>query len=335
MTRHRTLIRLSAVLAVLALVWACGGDSPTAPTFTLSGTVSDSRRNGPVLAGAVVLLDNGRQETTGPDGRYRFLNVRGTVTVTVIARPSYVTETVEITVDEDRTLDFDLEHTGTPPYGGTVFITPRVIEPSDPTTLGSVTYSGRGQRSVYDRRPDAWITIDAYLFDVRYGGHEVEFRVNPEFGSEEAAQAEVETYAPALGQLPAVLLSATAQVTINGGNEPWGGGVLIHTDKGEEYIHRGIMEEIFIHEAAHSALDREHSDSPGWRAAQAADGVFISDYARAYPNREDIAESFLTYLAVRYRPERLSASVRSTILTTIPNRLIYFDEQGFDMSPYE
>ena len=186
-----------------------------------------------MLAGAVVRLDNGRQETTGPDGRYRFLNVRGTVTVTVIARPSYVTETVEITVAEDGTLDFDLEHTGTPPYGGTVFITPRVIEPSDPTTLGSVTYSGRGQRSVYDRRPDAWITIDAYLFDVRYGGHEVEFRVNPEFGSEEAAQAEVETYAPALGQLPAVLLSATAQVTINGGNEPWGGGVLIHTDKGK------------------------------------------------------------------------------------------------------
>ena len=305
------------------------------PTFILSGTVSDSRRNGPVLAGAVVRLHTGRQEATGPDGRYRFLNVRGTVTVTVTAEPSYVTVTVEITVDEDRTLDFDLKHTGTPPYGGTVSISPRVIEPSDPTTLGSITYAGRGPRYVYDRRPDMWITIDAYLFDVRYGEHEVEFRVNPEFGSEEAAQAEVETYAPALGQLPAVLLSATAQVTINGGNEPWGGGVLIHTDKGEEYIRRGVMEEVFIHEAAHSALDREHSDSPGWRAAQAADGVFISDYARDYPDREDIAESFLTYLAVRYRPERLNASVRSTILTTIPNRLIYFDEQGFDMSPYE
>ena len=31
MTRHRTLIRLSAALAGVALVWACGGDSPTAP----------------------------------------------------------------------------------------------------------------------------------------------------------------------------------------------------------------------------------------------------------------------------------------------------------------
>ena len=31
MTRHRTIIRLSAALAGVALVWACGGDSPTAP----------------------------------------------------------------------------------------------------------------------------------------------------------------------------------------------------------------------------------------------------------------------------------------------------------------
>ena len=344
MTRHRTLIRLSAALAGVALVWSCGGDSPTAvsdsptaPTFTLSGTVSDSRRNGPVLAGAVVRLDNGRQQTTGPDGRYRFLNVRGTVTVTVIARPSYVTETVEIAVDEDRTLDFDLEHTGTPPYRGTVFITPQVIEPSDPTTLGSITYSGRGQRSVYDRRPDMRITIDAYLFNVRYGEHEVEFRVNPEFGSKEAAQAEVETYAPALGQLPAVLLSAMPHrgITIHAGHEPWGGG-LIHTDQGKDYLRNGFVAEVFVHEAAHVALDPEHRVSSGWRAAQLADGgVFISDYARDHPGREDIAESFLTYLAVRYRPERLGDAERAAILTTIPNRLIYFDEQGFDMSPYE
>ena len=306
------------------------------PTFTLSGTVSDSRRNGPVLAGAFVRLHTGRQEATGPDGRYRFLNVRGTVTVTVTAEPSYVTETVETTVDEDRTLDFDLKHTGTPPYGGTVFISPRVIEPSDPTTLGSITYAGRGPRDVYDRRPDMWITIDAYLFDVRYGEHEVEFRVNPEFGSKEAAQAEVETYAPALGRLPAVLLSAMPRrgITINAGYEPWGGG-LIHTDQGKDYIRRGLVAEVFVHEAAHVALDPEHRDSSGWRAAQRADGVFISDYARDHPGREDIAESFLTYLAVRYRSGRLTATDRAAILTAIPNRLIYFDEQGFDMSPYE
>ena len=93
------------------------------------------------------------------------------------------------------------------------------------------------------------------------------------------------------------------------------------------------MEEILVHEAAHSALDIAHKDSPGWRAAQAADGVFISEYARDHPDREDIAESFLPYLAVRYRPERLTDAERAVILTTIPNRLIYFDEQDSTCRP--
>ena len=310
------------------------------PTFTLSGTVRDSRRNGPVLAGAVVRLENGKRESMviGPDGRYRFLNVWGTVTVRVIAGPTHVTETVEIAMDKDRTLDFDLEHTGAPPHPGTVYISPRVIRPSDSTRLGSITYAGRGERRVFDRRPDTWITIDAYLFHVRYAEQVVEFRVNPEFGSEEAAQAEVETYAPALGQMPAVLLSGIMDIDIHAGKELWGGrrggGILIHTDMGKEYIRDGFMEEILVHEAVHAALDLAHKDSPGWRAAQAADGVFISEYARDHPNREDIAESFATYLAVRYQSERLTVAEQTVILRTIPNRLIYFDEQGFDMSPY-
>ena len=37
---------------------------------------------------------------------------------------------------------------------------------------------------------------------------------------------------------------------------------------------------------------------------------------------------------VGYRPERLTDADRSAILTAIPNRLLYFDEQRFDMSPY-
>ena len=74
--------------------------------------------------------------------------------------------------------------------------------------------------------------------------------------SKEAAQAEVETYAPAQGRLPAVLLSAMPHrgITINAGYESWGGG-LIHTDKGKDYIRRGLVEEVFVHEAAHVALD--------------------------------------------------------------------------------
>lgn len=110
---------------------------------------------------------------------------------------------------------------------------------------------------------------------------------------------------------------------------------MVHTDwltmgSGVEYV-----EEVMLHEAGHAAWDRSHRNSPGWLAAQAADSVFISRYARDFPDREDVAESILPYFAVRYQSDRLTAAERATILRTIPNRLKYFDEQGFDMSPYE
>ena len=333
------------VATITASAGAASGSATVTipPTFTLSGTVHDSRENGPILGGAVVRLENGKQDSmiTGPDGRYRFPNVWGTVKVTAIAVPTHVAETVEISVDEDHRMDFDLEHTGVAPYSGTVYISPRVIEPSDPTMLGTITYAGRGEHSVPDRRHDGRPTINAYLFHVRYGSHVVEFRVNPEFGSQDAARVEVEAYGHVLGQMPAVLLFAITHVVINAGDEPWGGGgkshggILVHTDwltmgSGDEYI-----EEVMLHEAGHAAWDRSLRDSPEWLAAQEADSVFISRYARDNPGREDVTESFTAYLALRYRPDRLTDSDRAAILAAIPNRLIYFNEQGFDMSPYE
>ena len=65
------------------------------------------------------------------------------------------------------------------------------------------------------------------------------------------------------------------------------------------------------------------------------DKTFISDYARENPHREDIAESYLTYLAIRYRPNRISDSLKMTIESAIPNRIKYFDNQSFEMYPIE
>ena len=66
-----------------------------------------------------------------------------------------------------------------------------------------------------------------------------------------------------------------------------------------------------------------------------ADPTFISTYARDFPSREDIAESFLPYLAIRYRADRISQSLANTILLTIPNRIAYFDDQSFAIYPIE
>ena len=239
-----------------------------------------------------------------------------------------------------------------PPFGGTVFISPDVITEADPTALRSIEYTGRGERVIWDYRVSDWITVDAYLFEAQIGSVVVEFQVNPEFESEAAAREQVDVYAPPLGRLPAVLVSRLRSVHVNAGDPArpntllprrprrvFGGNwfdqsITIHTGSGEERIRGGFLEEVLFHEGAHVSVDGLVKDTPEWRAAQDADGGFISDYARDHPDREDVAESILPYFAVRFRPGRLSAEDRAAIEATIPNRLAYFDQQGFDWAPY-
>ena len=217
-----------------------------------------------------------------------------------------------------------------PPYSGTVFIDPDIITPSDPSSLIDVTYTGRGERTMFDRRPADWVVLDAYLFNARFDdGLSSEVRVNPEFGSVSAAQAAADKYARMIGQLPTVLRTDVESVWIHKGQESWGGGndsILIHVD---QYVndpdYRDFEEEVLIHEAAHTSLDAEHAEAPDWLAAQTADVGFISTYAREHRTREDVAESFLPWLAVRYRSDRISGTDKRKILDAVPNRLAYFD----------
>ena len=65
------------------------------------------------------------------------------------------------------------------------------------------------------------------------------------------------------------------------------------------------------------------------------DNVFISTYARDNPDREDIAETFLTYFAVKFRAERISKELFDTINETIPNRIEFLEKQNLNMYPVE
>ena len=232
-----------------------------------------------------------------------------------------------------------------------------LITDTDATGLSSVTYSGRGERRFFDFRLREWITVNAYLFDVRMWGRNIEFQVNPEFGSVDAARAEVDTYAAPLGRMPSGILSRVKSVHINDG-EPghpdldksshlnafrrdpkiFGGSygdnsVTVHTGSAQRYLRVGILEEVLLHECAHVTL-QNHQHEPGWREAQEADGEFITNYARDNPDREDVAESLVAYFALRYRADRISARVRAAIADTIPNRMEYFGGLALDWSPY-
>ena len=177
-----------------------------------------------------------------------------------------------------------------PPFAGTAHdIDPAIITSADPSSLLVVAYAGRGTRTVFDRRPNAWIDIDAYLFNARFDdGSETEMQVNPEF--ESASEAEY----------------------LSG---------------------RGTLEEALLHEAAHASLDPLHRQARRWLEARQADGTFISAYARDYPDREDIAESVIPWIAVRYRRDRIRASVADTIVETMPNRMAFFDSLELGMRP--
>ncbi len=154
----------TAAVCLVVFVAACSDESPSSPVaptnpmahttsgFTLSGTVRDSRPNGPALASATVRLDTGQSTAAGSDGRYRFQNVSGAVAVTA-SGPHHVAASETATMDQDRTVDFALAHTGVPPFEGTSFLSPRLIDSSDSTSLMNVTYAGRGMREVFDSCP--------------------------------------------------------------------------------------------------------------------------------------------------------------------------------------
>ena len=177
------------------------------------------------------------------------------------------------------------------------------------------------------------------MFNARFDdGLSSEIQVNPEFGSVPAAESAANKYARIIGQLPTVLRTRVETVWIHKGEELWGGGnnnLLIHVD---QYVHdpyfRDFEEEALIHEGGHTSLDAKHKDAPDWLAAQTVDGGFISTYARDNPTREDVAESILPWLSVRYRADRISGVDEQAILSAIPNRLAYFDREILERGMY-
>jgi hypothetical protein len=225
-----------------------------------------------------------------------------------------------------------------PPYQGTIWIDPDIITADDPSAFESLTYVGRGNHVVYDRRVPGWITINAYLFDVVWDdGIQSQAQINPEFGSVDAAAIEAEKYARAIGKIPTCLRVDVDEIWINKGVQPYGGGnrsILIHTGQTAIYEQRGVLDETLVHEGSHTSLDAAHAYASGWIEAQNSDPAFISTYARDNSTREDIAESFLLWMAVRYRSEAISQQDYNLITQAIPNRLNYFDDMECDLYPF-
>ena len=272
-------------------------------------------------------------------------------------------QTYEALFQEEYIYEYNQLNLNEPPFGGTIFITGDIITSSDPSLFDKIEYDGIFLRNIYDRRLEETSqgparNLEVYVYTNYYSdGTTIETLVNPEFTLEES-RIETEKMAFLIGQLPYALRRDLRFVVVNKGLNPWGGGgggIIIHTEQTAQYeineywdgigynsnYVADISQETLIHEAAHTSLDARYypdrlTDGEKWLEAVALDGgCYISDYARDNPLREDIAELFLLYIAVRYFPERISDDLRDKILSCAYNRIKYFDSLGLDMSLYE
>ena len=222
-----------------------------------------------------------------------------------------------------------------------------IIIKKNPTSFQNLTLEEEGKRiNFWDRRTEtsgSWTksNFNAYIFKAtNEKSHDVSIRVNSEFKSIKKAEKEALKYAIAYGQLPNFIKKNIRTITIHKGDKILGGGnndILIHTGwSGLKGKNRKFLGEVMVHEGSHASLDWHWGGSINaskWRAAQKADKKFISKYAKDNPEREDVAETVLWWIAVRYKADKISKSNYNKILKAIPNRLKYLDEMNFDLYP--
>ena len=79
-----------------------------------------------------------------------------------------------------------------------------------------------------------------------------------------------------------------------------------------------------FHEAVHASWDRDHAAAPDWLAAQQADGGFLTGYAEAAPEVEDLAETALFAFAILHHPKRFPPVDTADTRAAVPHRIAYF-----------
>ena len=217
-----------------------------------------------------------------------------------------------------------------------------IITEKDPTTFENIVFIKKKRIKWWDRRNGIkQKSFKAFIFKAKFlkGRRDIIIRVNVEFETKSKAEEQAVKYAKIIGQLPTFLRTKNLKtLTIHKGNKKWGGGnndILIHTD---HYVGRlkEYIEEVAIHEAAHTSLDPQWNGSimrSKWNKASKKDNKFVSPYAKKFPNREDIAESINWWIAVRCKSDRISKLDYKKINEGIPNRLTYLDKQNYETYP--
>jgi len=235
-----------------------------------------------------------------------------------------------------------------PPFGGTMWDLPDLITSYDYTIYSTSSYQGIETRLFYDKSIPDFINYPAHVYKVNFGDDlSIDFEIYTEFTQEEAGNIE-QKYAPLIGQLGKDLRRNIKSFEFLKGEEVASAqrsddlnyaNITFHTDWLINIVETrpdgDKTEELLIHESAHLSIDPYVYGQQGWTDAVNLDGNFLSTYAKDNPDSEDVAETFQAYIAVKYFPDRISNSLRDTILSVCLNRFKYFDSLNLDLSIYK
>ena len=235
-----------------------------------------------------------------------------------------------------------------PPFAGTLWELPDLISSSDYTVYSTSIYEGIETRLFYDNAILDFINYPAHIFKINFGdGLSVDFEIYSEFSEQEAISIE-QKYAPIVGQLGKELrkdiksiefLKGDSVASAQRSNDLSYANITFHIDWLNNTVETrpdgDKTEELLIHESTHLSIDPYVYNQQGWIDAVNLDNNYISTYAKENPDTEDVAENFQAYIAVKYFPERISNSLRDTILSVCLNRFKYFDSLNFDLSIYK
>lgn len=212
-----------------------------------------------------------------------------------------------------------------------------LIRSSDPDALTGITYIGFRVREMPPSLTNPDVSHGrAYVYRATFSDSKpIDLYMSKDYGSEAAARADVDKYAPRLGKLPRLYRKNIRYMVghVGDGNlraEDRGHFFTIFSERAAWRIANNDLEESFFHEATHAAiqyqwggLGRNWLNSPKWRAAVRADKAFITAYA-ATSEQEDFAESALFGYAMTFYPERFPEADRAAIQAQIPNRLAFW-----------
>ena len=227
--------------------------------------------------------------------------------------------------------------TSSPPFLSTVYMGPDMITQSDPTAFEGLSHRGGVDALMYDYPTRSWEHQRAYYFIATYrDSRPLNVYVHEEFETRENAEVEALKYAREVGRLPYLVRRHLKRMNIRAGEEPMNGlgagygWLMIHVD-GARLEEWGALEEMLLHIVGRMAMQEEQFYvSRQWRVSRREDPTFISKHAQDHPETDDVAASLTAYMYVTYLADRLRDGDEEKIRKAIPNRLLYFRNQGYD-----